>query len=151
MLKKVRPAKLLLAEDNPADQLTVERALEDGRVECELTVVENGTQVLTLLRNEAPYEDARKYPHPDLILMDINMPIMDGLTALKHIRNDENLRHIPVVMLTTSDSSTDINSSYEDGANAYITKPVSDSGFIDAVQKLDRFWFRLVTLPDAPA
>ncbi len=146
-----RRAIVLLVEDSPADQLTVERALEEAKVDCHLMVVENGNQALSLLRGEPPYADCTAYPRPDLVLMDINMPIMDGITTLKHIRNDSNLRTLPVVMLTTSDTPNDINTSYTDGANAFVTKPVNELGFIEAVQKLDCFWFQLVTLPVSQA
>lgn len=143
-----RQAVVLLVEDSPADKLTVERAIEDGRVQCNLLTVENGVQALSLLRNEAPYDDNTRYPRPDLILMDINMPVMDGITALNHIRNDSALRNMPVVMLTTSDAPKDVKASYTDGANAFVTKPVQNKDFIEAIQKLDRFWFQLVLLPE---
>lgn len=140
-------AVVLLVEDSPADQLTVERAIEDGRVNCDLIVVENGEEALKLLRRNPPYDDKEKYPFPDLILLDINMPIMDGPTALSHIRQDSKFHNLPVVMLTTSDADSDVERSYAAGANAYITKPVQDQGFIDAVRKIEGFWFELVTLP----
>jgi len=140
---KPKRAEILLVEDSPADQLTVERALEDGRVQCQLYVVENGKQALTWLR----HEDHVNYPKPDLILMDINMPVMDGITALKLIRNDVTLKKTPVIMLTTSDAEHDVDGSYAEGANAFITKPVSEAAFVKAVVKLEQFWFELVTLP----
>lgn len=144
-----RQAVVLLVDDSPADQLTVERAIEDGKVQCNLLTVDNGVQALKLLRNEAPYEDNAQYSRPNLILMDINMPIMDGITTLNHIRNDAALHNIPVVMLTTSDAPNDVEASYTYGANAFVTKPVKNEDFIEAIQKLDHFWFQLVTLPDA--
>lgn len=149
VMQQRRQAVVLLVEDSPADQLTVQRAIEDGRVQCNLLTVENGVQALSLLRNEALYADNAQYPRPDLILMDINMPVMDGITALNNIRNDAALRNIPVVMLTTSDAPSDVEASYTDGANAFVTKPVKNQDFIEAIQKLDHFWFQLVTLPDA--
>jgi CheY-like chemotaxis protein len=135
---------ILLVDDSLADQLTVERALEDGRVKCELHTVDNGELAMEWLRQN----DATKYPKPDLILLDINMPVMDGIATLKSIRADELLKNTPVIMLTTSDSEHDVDGSYSQGANAYITKPVSEQGFVNAVIKLGKFWFELVTLPE---
>jgi len=137
-------AVILLVEDSPADQVTIERSLEDGRVQCELFVVENGEQALAWLH----YDDPITHPKPDLILMDINMPVMDGITALKKIRADSHLKTIPVIMLTTSDTGRDVDLSYTEGANAFITKPVSEIAFVEAVVKLEQFWFELVTLPN---
>lgn len=144
-----RQARVLLVDDSIADQLTMKRAAEDGHVQCQLFTVENGAQALSFLRNEAPYGDKNRHPRPDLVLMDINMPVMDGITALRHIRNDNRLCKIPVVMLTTSDASNDVDASYSDGANAFVTKPVQNRDLIGALQKLDGFWFQLVTLPGA--
>lgn len=141
---KPKRVVILLVEDSPADQLTIERALEDGRVQCDLFVSENGAQALEWLH----HGDRATHPKPDIILMDINMPVMDGLTALKKIRADAKLKKIPVIMLTTSDSEHDVDGSYTEGANAYITKPVSELDFVEAVVKLEKFWFELVTLPD---
>lgn len=142
---KPKLAVILLVEDSPADQLIIKRALEDGRVQCELFVTENGAQALEWLN----HDDHVAHPKPDLILMDINMPVMDGLAALKKIRADAKLKKIPVIMLTTSDAGHDVDGSYAEGANAFITKPVSELALVEALVKLAQFWFELVTLPDA--
>lgn len=147
ILPNAELAHILLVDDSPADQITVERALEDGKVKCRLSIVDNGKEALAFLLNQEPFEDSKRYTRPDLVLMDINMPCMDGNEALQHIRATPSIDTLPVVILTTSDSPRDIDTSYSAGANAYITKPVDEKGFIDAVQKLDRFWFQLVTLP----
>lgn len=140
-------AHVLLVEDSQSDQVIVQRALEDGKIECDLAIVNNGEEALRILRNESPFEDIGAYPKPDVILMDINMPVMDGKTALRAIRADETLKHIPVVMLTTSSRDKDVIESYELGVNAYLTKPVDNVAFVEAIAQLRQFWFELVTLP----
>lgn len=152
MISKVevgaRRAVVLLVDDSPADQVTVQRALEDGRVRCDLFVVDDGGKALSYLRREGDYEDQIKYPFPDLILMDINMPVLDGIETLKQIREDKKLDSVPVIMLTTSDSNMDVKQCYQMGANAYVTKPVEKEGFVRAVVEIEKFWFELVTLPE---
>ncbi len=143
-----RTARILLVEDSPSDQLLITRALEDSRVGCEMLILDDGKKTLQLLRREPPYDDQQQYPTPDLILMDINMPIMDGTTAVKLIRADDRLPNIPIIMLTTSAEQADVNAAYEAGANAYIAKPVDYSQLIDILKKIDRFWFHLVVLPE---
>ncbi|PCK07677.1 MAG: hypothetical protein COA42_13125 [Alteromonadaceae bacterium] len=142
-----RKATVLLVEDSRADQITVERALEDGQVNCDLLIADNGSNALKMLRGEAPYSDRERYPSPDLILLDINMPVMDGRETLKAIRKDEQLHTIPVIMLTTSNNDQDVEQSYNMGANAFVTKPVCQQDFVKAVVQMEQFWFELVTLP----
>lgn len=145
-LNKKRAA-VLLVEDSPADQIIVKRALEDAKVQCDLFVVENGSEALKYLRSKAPYNDKKQFPFPDLILLDINMPVMDGKETLEAIREDNELRAVPIIMLTTSDSDKDIKESYFLGANAFVTKPVGREEIINAMIHLEKFWFELVTLP----
>lgn len=142
-----RRANVLLVEDSPADQVIVKRALEDGRVDCNLKITEHGEQALRYLRNQPPYEDKHTYPSPDLILLDINMPIMDGRETLENIRNDEQLKHYPIIMLTTSSNDKDVIQSYRLGVNAFVTKPLDEQDFMKAVMQMEQFWFELVTLP----
>ncbi len=146
-MKESDVANILLVDDSPADQLSVSRALEDGGVQCNLTTVDNGMKAIQLLQGEGVYDDRTIYPFPDLILMDINMPIMNGKEALKIIRESESFKNIPVVILTTSNSSEDVKESYNIGANAYITKPVEHEDFVMTLVKLEIFWFNLVALP----
>ena len=142
-----RKARILLVDDSYADRIIVERALEDSRIQCELMAAGHGEQALAILQNTAPYTDAQAYPKPDLILMDINMPVMDGKATLKAIRANQQLCHIPIIMLTTSAREKDIIESYKLGVNAYLTKPVEELAFVDAVRKIEAFWFELVVLP----
>jgi CheY-like chemotaxis protein len=137
-----RKAHIMLVEDNVSDQVMVQRALEDGRIACDLTILPNGQKALESLNALALQDDL-----PDLILMDINMPVMDGKQTLQEIRSSADLKHLPVVMLTTSNRDKDVLESYRLGVNAYLTKPVLDSDFINAVRQLENFWFELVILP----
>jgi two-component system, chemotaxis family, response regulator Rcp1 len=140
----VRPVEILLAEDNPADvRLTIE-ALRDAKVRNNLHVVENGIEALAFLRREGKYAGS---PHPDLILLDLNMPRMDGREFLALIKSDPELKRIPVVVLTTSGAEEDIVKSYNLHANCYISKPVDLDQFITVVRSIEDFWLTIVRLP----
>ena len=135
---------ILLVEDNPGDvDLTIE-ALEDGKVLTQLNVVEDGDQALAFLRREGEYASVVR---PDLILLDLNLPGKNGRQVLAEIKDDEDLRAIPVVVLTTSEAEQDIISSYNLHANCYITKPVDLDQFIKVVKSIEDFWFTVVKLP----
>ena len=142
-----KKAVVLLVDDSEADQEIVQRALEDGKMECTLLLANHGEEALQLLRHEGPFTDKIKYPKPDLILLDINMPVMDGRSTLKAIREDEALKRLPVIMLTTSNYDKDVIDSYNLGVNAFLTKPVSYYEFVDKIAGLETFWFELVVLP----
>jgi len=140
------PVQILLCEDNPADvRLTVE-ALKDGKIINDLTVAEDGVEALRVLRREGEHADAKR---PDLILLDLNMPRMDGREVLEEIKNDESLRRIPVVVLTTSTDDEDVLRSYDLHANCYISKPVDLEQFLRVVKTIEEFWLTVVRLPDA--
>ncbi len=140
-------AVVLLAEDNPADQNLTRRALEDARVDADLKIVEDGVEAMAYLRREGAYADPAESPRPDLFLLDINMPRMDGKQVLKEVKADPDLRSVPVVMLTTSQQEIDVLESYNLGVNAYIAKPVDMDQFITAIQNLQQFWLVLAVLP----
>jgi two-component system, chemotaxis family, response regulator Rcp1 len=138
------PIEILLVEDSPGDvRLTVE-ALKDGKVLNNLSVATDGVEALAFLHKEGKYADA---PHPDLILLDLNMPKMDGREVLAAIKSDEDTRRIPVVILTTSQAEQDILRSYDLHANCYITKPVDFGQFIEVIQSIEDFWLTMVKLP----
>jgi CheY-like chemotaxis protein len=141
---QVTPIEVLLVEDDPGDVLMTREAFEEHRVNNRLEVVPDGVEALAYLRREDPYADAVR---PDLILLDLNLPRRDGRQVLKEIKNDESLRHIPVVVLTTSQRDEDILRSYQLHANAYVTKPVDFDQFIKAVQQIDEFFVSVVKLP----
>ena len=141
----VQPFDILLVEDEPADAHLVRSALKEGKVLCHLHHVEDGIEALAFLRREGErYREAQK---PDLILLDLNMPRMNGREFLAAVKADELLRGIPVVILTTSDVERDVEASYHLGAAGYITKPVDMEQFIDAVRQLGDYWFVLARLP----
>lgn len=135
---------LLLIEDGEADQQLVARALRNAKIETDLYIVDSGEEGLAFLRGDGEHNGS---PRPDLILLDLNLPRIDGKQVLREIRADEKLKEIPVVMLTTSSEERDIVESYRLGVNAYITKPVEAQDFMDSIQKLEEFWFDLVLLP----
>jgi CheY-like chemotaxis protein len=138
------PIEILLAEDNPGDVKLTEKALEQGKILNNLHVVTDGVEAMEFLRQEGEYADE---PRPDLILLDLNMPRMDGQEVMEEMDGDPELRRIPVVVLTSSAAEEDIVKSYELTANAYLTKPVDFEGFSDIVSRIEDFWFSVVKMP----
>jgi two-component system response regulator len=140
----VRPVQILLVEDNSGDvRLTIE-ALKEAKVLNKLMVVKDGVEALSLLRQEGQY--AQVTP-PDLILLDLNLPKKDGREVLAEIKSDDKLKHIPVVILTTSRDEQDVLKSYNLHANCYISKPVELDQFIRVVKSIEDFWLGIVVLP----
>jgi two-component system, chemotaxis family, response regulator Rcp1 len=141
---RTRAAELLLVEDNPGDvRLTIE-ALKEGKVINNLTVVKDGEEAIAALRRQGKYAHA---PRPDLILLDLNLPRKGGLEVLTEIKQDPDLKQIPVVVLTTSRAEQDVLRTYEMHANCYIVKPVDLNQFMNVVQSIGNFWLSLVMLP----
>lgn len=139
-----RPVEILLVEDNPGDVRLMVEALKEGKVLNNLSVAEDGAEALAFLRREGEYAQATR---PDLILLDLNLPKKDGRGVLAEIKQDPNLKCIPVVVLTTSKAEQDILKSYELHANCYITKPVDLDQFITIVKSIEDFWLTVVKLP----
>jgi two-component system, chemotaxis family, response regulator Rcp1 len=138
------PIEILLVEDNPGDVRLTKEALKEGKVYNNLHWAKDGVEALEFLRREGSHKNA---PRPDIILLDLNLPKVDGREVLSIIKNDSHLKHIPVVVLTTSKADEDVLRSYELHANCYVTKPVDLEKFIVVVQSIDRFWLTVVTLP----
>jgi CheY-like chemotaxis protein len=136
--------QILLVEDDPGDVLMTREAFEDNKVANQLHVVYDGTSALEFLRKQGEHAEA---PTPDLILLDLNLPRMDGREVLAEVKNDPLLRQIPVVVLTTSEAEEDVLRSYALHANAYVTKPVDFERFIEVVRKIDEFFVSVVRLP----
>ena len=138
------PFDLLLVEDEPADFHLLRAALREGRVLCNLHHVVNGVEALAFLRRQGRFESV---PTPDLVLLDLNMPCMNGKEFLAEVKADAALKQIPVVVLTTSEAERDVAASYRLGASGYITKPVDMDQFIEAIRQLGNYWFSLTRLP----
>lgn len=138
---------ILLTEDDPGDQELTRRALQEDVNRFDLRIVEDGEEALEYLQQRGAYSDAESAPRPDLILLDLNMPRMNGRELLEALKNDADLGRIPVVVLTTSEQEADILRSYDLGCNSYIQKPVEMDRFVAAVRQLGKYWFDVVTLP----
>jgi CheY-like chemotaxis protein len=140
----LRPIEVLLVEDDEGDVVITREALAEGKVINRLHVVGDGVEALDYLRRQGPHGDATK---PDLVLLDLNLPRMDGRQVLEEIKSDPELRRIPVVVLTTSAADEDILASYDLHANAYVTKPVDFDRFVDVIRSIDDFFISVVQLP----
>lgn len=141
----LKPIDILLVEDNPGDVLLARQALKEGKIHNVLHVVEDGLSALAFLRREGKYADAVR---PDIIFLDLNLPGKDGREVLEEIKVDDNLKRIPVVILTTSAAEEDILRTYNHHANCFVTKPVDFAQFVKVVQSLGNFWFAVVSLPN---
>lgn len=140
----IMPIEVLLVEDNPGDAQLTRIALETSKISCHLNVVEDGVEAMAFLRKQEKYVRAA---HPDIVLLDLNLPRKDGREVLAEIKADEKLKRIPVVVLTTSQAEEDILKAYNLSANCYITKPVDFDQFVKIVQSIENFWFAIVKLP----
>lgn len=136
--------QILLVEDDPGDVLMTREALVDSKLLHRLHVLDNGEQAVQYLRREPPYSDAVR---PDLVILDLNLPRLDGRELLSIVKSDPALLRIPCVVLTTSDAEEDVMRSYDLHANAYVTKPVDFQAFVRVVRQIDEFFFTLVRLP----
>jgi CheY-like chemotaxis protein len=144
VIDEATPIEVLLVEDDPGDVLMTREALVGSKLVHNLHVMDNGELAVEFLRRRGQYQDA---PRPDLILLDLNLPRLDGREVLAQIKGDESLRQIPVVVLTTSDAEEDVLRSYDLHANAYVTKPVEFEAFIAVVRQIDDFFLSVVRLP----
>jgi CheY-like chemotaxis protein len=141
------PIVILMADDDPDDRMFAREALEESRVLNELRFVEDGEELLEYLNRTGRYTEPGSAPRPGVILLDLNMPRMDGREALAAIKSKPSLRRIPVVILTTSRTEEDIVHSYDLGVNSFITKPVTFEGLVEVMKALGRYWIEIVELP----
>ncbi len=141
---ETRPVDILLVEDNPGDVRLTKEALKDAKVLNEIYVARDGVEAMQFMHREGSFANV---PVPDLVLLDLNLPRKDGREVLAEIKKDPKLKHIPVVVLTTSKADEDIIKTYNLHANAYITKPVDLNRFVDIMHALEEFWFTIVKLP----
>lgn len=145
-IDKQRPAQVLLVEDNVGDAMLTKRAFKSAKISNQLTVAKNGEEAIAILLKEGAYSTAET---PDLILLDLNLPQMSGQDVLNFIKSNEDLRHIPVLVLSSSKAEQDVIKSYNLHANGYVIKPISIDNFTEVVQKIEAFWFSLVVMPDS--
>jgi two-component system, chemotaxis family, response regulator Rcp1 len=143
-LRQSRPVEVLLVEDNPGDVRLTQEAFKDGRVMVHLTVAVDGVEAMEILKRNGPHADK---PRPDLILLDLNLPKKNGREVLEEIKVDEDLKRIPVIVMTTSKAEQDIYRAYNLNANCYVTKPVDLDEFLNVVRSIEDFWLTIVTLP----
>lgn len=137
------PVTILLVEDNEGDILLTREALEDAKIHVNLVVVNDGKEAIDFLNRYGKYTGAVS---PDLLLLDVNLPKKNGLEVLQHVKGTHNLKHIPVIMLTTSSSPKDIDECYRNYANCYITKPIDANDFLAVIASIENFWISIVKL-----
>jgi len=140
----MKPIRILLVEDNEGDIVLTREAFEDSRILIDMSVVKDGKLAIDFLNKEGEFSDAQL---PDIILLDVNLPKRNGHEVLHYIKTNESLKQIPVIMLTTSSSANDINLSYKNYANCFITKPVEVQEFLNVVATIEKFWILIVKLP----
>jgi CheY-like chemotaxis protein len=143
-LPSARPIEVLLVEDDPGDVLMTQEAFADYKIANRLTVVTNGEDAIAYMHKQGRFADS---PTPDLVLLDLNLPRRDGREVLRDIKEDADLRRVPVVILTTSEAEEDVLASYDLHANAYVRKPVDFDQFVAAVRAIDDFFITVVKLP----
>ncbi len=142
-----KPITILMADDDPEDVMLAEEALEEARLANHFISVSDGEELMDYLHRNDPYNDPADSPRPGLILLDLNMPRKNGFEALEEIKDDPELRRIPVVVLTTSRAEEDVYRSYDLGVNSFISKPVSFDGLVEAMKVLGQYWFEIVARP----
>ncbi len=139
---------ILIAEDDPEDRLLTQEAMDEATLDQRVQFVEDGEQLLAYLRREGIYCDSEQFPAPGIILLDLNMPRLDGRQALKEIKSDPELRNIPVVVLSTSCNEEDIRRTYALGVNSFITKPSNFAELVQIMKTIRSYWFHVVSLPE---
>ena len=149
MNRSKRSVPILIADDDEDDRDMIRDALKESRLLNNLHCVKDGEELMDYLHHRGKFEDQIKNPLPGLILLDLNMPRMDGREALREIKTDPHLRQIPVIVLTTSQAEEDIFRTYELGVNSFITKPVSFDSLVKVMKTLGHYWFDIVELPDS--
>lgn len=141
---------ILMVDNDPEDVFLTKHAFKKGKLANDFRTVGNGQELLDYLRNEGEFADSVAHPRPHIVLLDINMPVMDGFEALKEVRGDERISDVPIVIMTTSREHGDISRGYANGANSYIAKPVTPRGMMDVVEAMEDYWFKIVQIPKTP-
>ncbi|WP_296619866.1 response regulator [Marivirga sp.] len=140
----MKSINILLVEDNEGDIVLTQEAFEESKIINSMDVAKNGKEALNIIFQREGYENSKV---PDIVLLDINLPIKSGHEVLQEIKSDQSKKHIPIIMLTTSSAHNDIDLAYQYHANCYITKPVEINEFLEAVSSIEQFWFNIVSLP----
>jgi len=148
MDEQAKCISILMADDDEDDRLLAKEALVEAKLACDIYFVEDGGELLDYLNHRGKFSNEGDAPRPGLILLDLNMPKMDGREALKAIKSDPNLMKIPIVILTTSKAEEDVHRTYNLGVNSFITKPLTFEGLVDVMKALDNYWFQIVKLPN---
>lgn len=144
-INKMKPVHILLVEDNEGDVVLTQEAFEESKIKTRISVAKNGADALDFLFQRGKFKQAER---PDLVLLDINIPIYNGHEVLRQVKSDDSLKKIPVIMLTTSSHQKDINQAYEYHANSYVTKPIEMEDFLKAILKIEEFWLQLSKLAE---
>ncbi len=142
--QKMKPIDILVVEDNPGDARLIKEVINGNKIQCQLHLVKDGVEAMNFLNKKEEFTGS---PRPDLIFLDLNLPKKDGREVLSEIKTDDNLKQIPVVVMTTSQAEEDILKSYSLHANCYVTKPLDLDQFVNVVKSIEDFWFSLVKLP----
>ena len=145
---KINPITILVAEDDEDDRFFIQEALAEARLANDFRFVKDGQELLDYLQHRGSYTNEAEAPYPGLILLDLNMPRKDGHEAIREIKADPNLRRIPIVVMTTSNSDEDIANTYDLGISGYITKPVTLDELVMVIKALTNYWFQIVKLPN---
>ena len=148
MINKPKPITILMADDDPEDRQLTKEAFEENRLSNDLRFVENGEEMLDYLNRRGKFTDPKTSPRPGLILLDLNMPRMDGREALREMKADPRFKSIRVVVMTTSQADVDIAHTYNLSASSYITKPVTFERLLEVIRVLGQYWLEIVQLPD---
>ncbi len=146
-MENKRSIVILIADDDAEDRMLLQEALDESRLKNQIQFVENGEELMDYLHSRQKFSDKLKFPTPGLILLDLNMPKKDGREALKEIKEDDMLKLIPIVVLTTSKAEEDILKTYDMGVSSFITKPVTFDSLVDVMKTLSKYWFEIVELP----
>lgn len=146
-MEKKRRIVMLIAEDDAEDRMLIQEALDESNLKNNIRFVVNGEELMDYLQNRNKFADKEKFPTPGLVLLDLNMPKKDGREALKEIKADEALKHLPIVVLTTSKAEEDVLKTYNLGVSSFISKPVTFSALVDVMKTLSKYWFEIVELP----
>ena len=146
-MTNIKPITILIADDDEEDRMLIMDAIEESEIPSQVYFVKDGEEAMDYLHQRGKYGQGVNAPRPGIILLDLNMPRKDGRETLQEIKSDPNLKQIPVIILTTSKLETDINTSYDLGANTYITKPANFDSLVEIIKTIGSYWFSCVELP----